>query len=245
MHPLEQYFIDYATGFFSPDAEIDCNIKLKLAHSLRVKDIAEVLAALENFTPEEAELSFYAALFHDYSRFEQFTRYRTFADMHSFDHGDFSADLLNEHGVLNFLPAEKFAVVEQAIRRHNKAVLPSEHTKIDGIVRDADKLDIIPFLLQHLANPVNSSVTLKMSNEPVISPAVLQSVAARTCAKYTDMHTVADFVVSKIGWIYDLNLASSRTIFREKQYLKQIRSFLPPSPQVDDLIQQAEEYLRA
>ena len=245
MHPLEQYFIDYATGFFSTDAEIDCNIKLKLAHSLRVKDIAEELAALEKFTPEEAELGFYAALFHDYSRFEQFTRYRTFADMHSLDHGDFSADLLKAHGVLNFLPAEKFAVVEQAIRRHNKATLPAEYTKIDGLVRDADKLDIIPFLLQHLANPVNSSVTLKMSNKPVISEAVLASVAARTCAKYTDMHTVADFVVSKIGWIYDLNFAASRKIFREKRYLNQIRSFLPPSPEVDDLIQQAEEYLQA
>jgi len=245
MHALEQYFIDYATGFFSPDAEIDCNIKLKLAHSLRVKDIAKELAAMEKFDSEESELSFYAALFHDYSRFEQFTRYRTFADMHSIDHGDFSADLLKAHGVLNFLPAEKFQIVEQAIRRHNKAALPAAHTKIDGIVRDADKLDIIPFLLQHLANPVNSSVTLKMSNEPVISAAVLRSVMARSCVNYTDMRTVADFVVSKIGWIYDLNFAAAREIFRQKQYLSQIRSFLPPSTQVDDLIQQAEEYLQA
>ena len=153
------------------------------------------------------------ALLHDLSRFEQFQRFHSFNDAESFDHGDRSAELAASGDWLEgFGPEERDAILT-AIRVHNKLVippgLPERALLWSRAIRDADKLDIIPILLDYLEDPENESI---MRGE---------------CPRHRDMRTVCDFVASKFLWANDLNFHWSREEFLRRGYLDRIMAHLP------------------
>lgn len=151
---LEQHLRDYAASFYNGQPENDRNIRLKIDHTFRVRDEARRIAAAELPDPAERSLAERAALLHDLSRFEQFARFGTFKDAASFDHGDRSAELAAEQHLLDDLDEAAQADVLDAIRSHNKLAIPgtlSERgTVLAQVVRDADKIDIMPILFDYL-----------------------------------------------------------------------------------------------
>ena len=84
-----------------------------------------------------------------FGRFEQWTKYKSFDDLKTIDHGDLGEELLFKKGLIkNFkLDDEFYDIVSKAIKYHNKYELPDDLTVREKmhakIVRDADKLDII------------------------------------------------------------------------------------------------------
>lgn len=161
---LEQHLRDYAASFYNGQPENDRNIRLKIDHTFRVRDEARRIAAAELPDPAERSLAERAALLHDLSRFEQFARFGTFKDAASFDHGDRSAELAAEQHLLDDLDEAAQADVLDAIRSHNKLAIPgtlSERgTVLAQVVRDADKIDIMPILFDYLKHPTNKSVEI-------------------------------------------------------------------------------------
>ena len=121
---LEREFAVYAQSFFTGEESIDRNLRLKLAHSFRVRNEMRRLAQAESFSPEETRGALRTALLHDLSRFEQFQRFHSFNDAESFDHGDRSAELAASGDWLEgFGPEERDAILT-AIRVHNKLAIP-------------------------------------------------------------------------------------------------------------------------
>ncbi|MDR0932919.1 MAG: HD domain-containing protein [Victivallales bacterium] len=233
---LEQNFIAYAQSFYTNDKSIDRNLQLKLAHSFRVRNEMEKLAQHENFAPNLIKLALRTALLHDLSRFEQFSCFHTFNDAESFDHGDRSAELATESNFLTDLSDGEQQDVLTAIRVHNKLAIPDELSgqarTLAQAIRDTDKLDIIPILLEHLANPENKSIVFELSQTPELSPLVRESIARGECPRHCDMRTVTDFIASKIVWVNDLNFNWSKREFRRRKYIEQIMKFLPDIPEL-------------
>lgn len=234
LSPLEQDFTNYAKGFFTGCETVDRNLRLKLGHTFRVRNEAAALALAECFPPELETLALRAALLHDLSRFEQFSRHRSFNDAESFDHGDRSAELALERGMLDDLTGEQREDVLAAIRVHNKPAIPEGLTQrarqLAGAVRDADKLDILPILIDHLRNPENESIVFGLKNEPELTPAVRDALLRGESPKHRDMRTVFDFIAGKLSWANDLNYGWSRREFRDRGYFDTVMEFLPDTP---------------
>lgn len=240
---LEREFATYAQSFFTGDDSIDRNLRLKLAHSFRVRNEMRRLAEAESFVPEETRSALRTALLHDLSRFEQFQRFHTFNDAESFDHGDRSAELAASGDWLEgFEPEERDAILT-AIRIHNKLAvppgLPERTDLLARAIRDADKLDIIPILLDYLEDPENESIVFGLSEKPELSPLVLESVRKGECPRHRDMRTVCDFVASKFLWANDLNFNWSRAEFLRRGYLDRIMAHLPSTPVFRQLYEKA------
>ena len=244
---LEQHLRDYAASFYNGQPESDRNIRLKIDHTFRVRDEARRIAAAQLPDPAERSLAERAALLHDLSRFEQFARFGTFKDAASFDHGDRSAELAAEQHLLDDLDEAAQADVLDAIRSHNKLAIPgtlSERgTVLAQVVRDADKIDIMPILFDYLKHPTNKSVVLNLAASPEITPAVWDDRAAQRTPPHAELRSVADFVSAKLNWVYDLNYPTSRRIFRERGYLETLKDFLPHTQQVETLYRAASARL--
>ncbi len=245
---LERHLADYAAAFLRNDPEFDRNIRLKLAHSLRVRDEARRIAAAESFPTREAELAEFAALLHDYSRFEQFSKFRTFNDAESFDHGEISARLVAGEQLLEprTTPEERNRILD-AIRVHNKVAIPpgfaEPERRLAAVVRDADKIDILPILLDYLEHPDNESIVFGLSREPRLSPAVRDALRQGCSPAHRDMRTVCDFVAGKLAWVYDLNYPAARAEFRRRNYLERLRSHLPDTGEIDEVYRNALKQL--
>ena len=115
-------------------------IKLKYNHSFRVVEKALDIARSINLSKEDMETVRVCALFHDIARFEQYTKYKSFDDSKTFDHGDRGEEILKENGYTD-------AILLNTVKYHNKLNVPKNIGEkgllMLKIIRDADKLDII------------------------------------------------------------------------------------------------------
>lgn len=64
------------------------------------------------------------------------------------------------------------------------------------------------------------------------------------CPRHRDMRTVCDFVSCKLLWAHDLNFNWSRDEFRKRGYLESIRSFLPDTPLIRQIYDNARNALQ-
>ncbi len=138
---FEQYINNYDIN--------DENIKRKILHSYRVMNNCVYIAQSINLNSKEIELIQFIGIYHDIARFEQFSKYHTYNDLKSIDHGDFALEILkNNDFIKNFTgdPEEK-QIILKAIKNHNKYKVEDDLTEKEllyvRIIRDADKLDIM------------------------------------------------------------------------------------------------------
>ena len=185
----------------------DPAIIMKFYHSYRVMDLCMLLAKYNNFNNENTEIAMLVGLLHDYSRFEQWTRFNTYSDIKSIDHGDLAVEkLFNDNQIINYCTnKEYYDEIYDAIKYHNKYSYPdnlSEHNKLlCKIVRDADKLDIF-YLFGINKNLINED------NEP-ISEHIKQDFYNNRLIKHSDIKNKSDDVLLKLAMIFDLNFEYS------------------------------------
>ena len=138
-------FIKYTNNYDTQNE----HIAMKIGHSIRVMDISGEIAKDLNLKDEQIELAKMIGLLHDIARFEQWTRYKTFKDSKSIDHGDLGVEILKENDFIRkFVDEEKYdKIILTAIKNHNKYKieknLTEEELMFSKIIRDADKLDIM------------------------------------------------------------------------------------------------------
>ena len=81
---LKEIFKKYVDTFDTSERAIE----RKYVHSLRVMDLCDMLAKANNYNEKDIELSNIIGLLHDYGRFPQWTKYKTYNDLTSIDHAD-------------------------------------------------------------------------------------------------------------------------------------------------------------
>lgn len=215
---LYQWLENYIHTYYTDDKFIMDRVLLKEKHSKRVADNTVQLARYAKLTARQQTIAEVIGLFHDLARFSQVTKYRTFVDAVSFDHGDVGAVLLAETGILQdyFSPAEQ-AAIAFAIIAHNKMVIAPttpENEVFAKIIRDADKLDIFRVLPPIQANHD-------------YSPKMIEQLKTGGVLSYTDVKTLADKRLIRLSWFYDINFDWTLTQLVEEGHLKRQLAALP------------------
>jgi len=216
------------------------HIDLKRDHSLRVHALASRIVSTEGLLPPRAHLA--AALLHDVGRFPQYERFRTYRDDESVDHGDEGALFLRGSDFLEDFPVPQREAVIEAVRLHNKRVLPDGMDplarSICEAVRDADKLDIVPVVLSRMMpdGPRDGVVTLGLEDDPEAwTESVAECVASGESPSYAEMCYVNDFKLLLASWGPMLVYGASRGIYVGRGYLDRLFALLPRTSRIQAL----------
>lgn len=175
----------------------------KFYHSYRVMDICMLLAKYNNFSDENTEIAMLVGLLHDYARFEQWTRFKTYSDIKSLDHGDLAIKrLFDDNEIINYcIDIKYYDEIYDAIKYHNKYSIPeflSDHNKLlCKIIRDADKLDIFYLL------GINEDLMTEDDNE--ISDFIKEEFYNHRLLHHTDIKNASEDVILKLAMVYDLH----------------------------------------
>lgn len=197
----------------------DQKIKGKWEHSYRVMEKAIMLAKKLQLSEEDIYLAEVIGLLHDIGRFEQWTRYQTFNDLKSIDHGDYGCKLLFEDGFIeNFkIDSKYYRIIEKAIRNHNKPKIEEGLTEQEllqaKIIRDADKLDIL--YISAFLNMISYS----FSEEPV-SKEIENAFWNHGIVYGKDIKNSNDFVMRTLCFHFDFNYDESLRFLVEHHYLE-------------------------
>ena len=209
-------------------------LDLKFTHTLAVLANARRMVEDGDFPPPLPRACLLAALYHDVGRFEQFLRHHTFRDRESCNHGQLGVRVLKkEHCLASESPAVR-RLVQAAVGMHNRFALPAR-TPDDvaltaNVVRDADKLDILRVMDEHLSGPgpYNPTVVLQQPDDRTIAgEGVLAAVREKRVAAYADLRCVNDFRLLLATWFYDLHFAASRRQFLEDGHARSLLRGLP------------------
>ena len=230
----EQWFAAYAARERAKEQGDPAPMDLKLRHTMAVLGNARRIAASEGFGVALTRACLLAALYHDVARFEQYLRYHTFKDRESCNHGQLGVKILKREARLAGEDAATRKIVLAAVGLHNRfalpAHLPRETELAAHVVRDADKLDILRIMDEHLGGPgpYSPTVVLNLPDDPALAgEAVLRAARAGQVAAYADLRSVNDFRVLLGTWFFDMHFEASRRQFVENGHARRLLDGLP------------------
>lgn len=229
-----EWFKNFVTAKIGSSDADPAPLLIKLKHTMNVLANARQIAASENFPPVLARISELAALYHDLSRFDQFLIYGTFKDKESRNHGAWSVKLLKTEQRLANEPDEIRLMIFTAVGMHNRLSLP-ESVRGDTLlacnaVRDADKLDILRVMDEHLSSgkPYNPTVVLGLPDDPELAgEGVISAAMQGKPASYQDLRSVNDFRLLLGTWYFGMSFPASRRMFRTSQHARRLVGALP------------------
>lgn len=200
-------------------------IKRKQEHSIRVMEISKQLAKIIFEKEEKIQIATLIGLLHDIARFEQHTKYKTFRDSESIDHGDYGVEILKENNYIRkYIETNQYDdIILKAIKSHNKFEieegLSEEEITYAKIIRDADKLDIFYEAIDMFWGKdretiqkefIEPNVKKEFNNKKTIDKRKIKS------------NEKIDHVVNIISFIYDINYIESFKIIKENNYIDKI-----------------------
>jgi HD superfamily phosphohydrolase YqeK len=230
-------FLEYAQSCISSDLKDDPAVRLKIDHSLRVFDNACVIIKENAIAPQLAETAKLSALFHDIGRFPQYSRYKTFNDRISVNHGHLGVKVLKQQKILRDLSEDDQHQILSAIALHNKNKVPGhvspQLNTICNIVRDSDKLDIFKVMLEHFSGgDDNPTVALEAMVHPEkYTQQMYDNVFYGRPCLYKDIYWTNDFKLILANWSYHLNFPVSYKIFYDSGLFDKIFEHLPSKPE--------------
>jgi hypothetical protein len=233
-----QWFLNYVSGFTSPEPEKNAMFTKKKEHALVVCREIGRLGQDMNLDRDGIVLARIMGLFHDVGRFEQVRRFGTFVDRSSLDHGALGEQILRENQVLHKIEHKQRELVFRSIRYHNRKELPKGEdeacTFFASLLRDADKLDIYRVVWNKVVKPCRGGC----------SPKVLQSLAEGRIVDSQEVKSDTDYRLLLISWVYDINHAQTARRLQTRGYIAQLQRSLPTIPQMNEAVSNALKYLR-
>lgn len=226
-------FLEYAECFID-DSKIENNhVQLKIDHSLRVLENAEVIVQHIPISEQTAETATLAALFHDIGRFPQYQKYRTFNDRRSVNHGHLGVKVMKKTEIFRQIPRGYRRHLLSAIALHNRNAIPHHVPEplrtICDIVRDSDKLDIFRVMLKHFSSESpDSTVALEAIPHPTkYTQRMFDNVLQGRPCLYSDIYWTNDFKLILANWTYQLHFPISYRLFYDSGHFDQIFNLLP------------------
>ena len=183
-------------------------------------DFCELIAKDNHLNQNDIKISLLIVLLHDYARFEQWTKFKTYDDTRSFDHGDLALiRLFEDNEIQNYCTnKDYYDLIYDAIKYHNKYNYPEnlndKNKLFCKIIRDADKLDIFYLL------GVNKN--LIKEDEQDISENVKQTFYNHNHIKHSQRQSKSDDVILKLAMIFDLNFTYSFKYIKQYNIIDKI-----------------------
>lgn len=252
LNGFKEWFFKYVKSFYSSDPIIQDGLELKEKHSLRVcGEILDIGSKL-NLSQNNLRIAETVALFHDIGRFEQFSRYQTFADRKSENHGELGVKVLKQENVLGILEKDLQELILKAILYHNRLKIPENENStclfFSKLIRDADKLDIYNLVSAYYyldnSEKKNSAIELDLPDKPEISEEVLSALRHGNVVSNRALKSMNDFKLLQMGWIYDINFQPTFQLIYKRNYLQKIRNALPPIEEMDNIYAKLTSYLK-
>ncbi|EGB13895.1 metal-dependent phosphohydrolase HD sub domain-containing protein [Pseudodesulfovibrio mercurii] len=243
---------EFAESHLTGEENNDYHIRLKLDHTMRVLDNGLAIVADERITGRTGELAAMAALYHDIGRFPQFTRYRTFKDADSVNHGRMGVLTLRRLDLPGGFTTEEWRLIRAAVGLHNvkdlNPALTNPLAAMVNVTRDADKIDIFTVILDYLASPRSPDrvVLLQLEEDPArYTPAVMDAVLSGGSCDYSLLRFEKDFLLLMTGWLFSLTYATSARLLLERGLVARTFGMLPSTPEVEALEAKVMDHLRA
>ena len=251
LNSLKKWFSRYVRSFYSSDPVVQQALMLKEKHSLSVCDeilnIGKKIALNDN----SLRLAETMSLFHDIGRFEQYTRYRTFVDKKSEDHGALGVKVLQQEKALAILDEETRKLILKAVSYHNRLSIPEDESPVciyfSQLLRDADKLDIFNIVSTYYSvndTERNTAVELDLPDTPEVSEDILNSIKEGKMISMQQLRSLNDFKLLQMAWVYDINFQPAFQMIYERDYLQKIRGTLPASEKIDQIYSMLMSYLK-
>lgn len=202
------------------------NFDRKYWHSHRVMDCAGRIAESINLSKEEIEIAKLIGLLHDIARFEQYTKYRTFRDERSFDHGDKGVEILkNNEYIRKYIEDDKYDnVIIKAIKNHNKFKIEEGLSKKEllfaKIIRDADKLDIFYEGVECFW--ITEEDICKVEKSKEITDEVWNNFINGELIENKYRRTPLDEIIFFIALAFDLNFEYTLSEIRKQKYIEKL-----------------------
>lgn len=199
----------------------DVNIKRKQEHSIRVMKISKRIAEGMKLTQEEIDIATLIGLLHDIARFEQYTKYHTFKDAESIDHGDLGAEILKKD-IKKYIETDEYdELIQLAVKNHNKYKIQEGLTQkqemFAKIIRDADKLDIL-----YESTCMFWKGRENLVEESKIIPEIIEEFKRNESVDIRYRKTPIDEIVSVVAFIFDINYRTSFEILKRENYINKI-----------------------
>ncbi len=200
-------------------------IERKYHHSYRVMMQSQNIAKSLDLTGEGVELAKIIGLLHDIARFEQWTKYKTFSDSQSIDHGNAGVEILEKDNFIrNFINEDTYDdIIKTAIRNHNKYKiedgLKGEKLLYSKIIRDADKIDIFQESLDFFWETDEEKMEVGTS---IISENYIDQFVRKAPILRTPKQTSLDRLISLVAFIFDLNFDYSKKFVYEKDFINRM-----------------------
>ena len=248
---FHSWFSQYCRSFYTGNEEDRRNLFLKEEHTRHVCENMRRITKDMSLESSKGLLAETIALFHDLGRFPQYAEYKTFRDGSSVNHATLGTEVLCREGILKTLQENEQEIILQAIRFHNAYAIPdirdNDMVLFMRLIRDADKLDIWRVFVEYLALPAKdrpSAAGLGLPDVPEYSENVLSRLLSRRMASLSMLKTLNDFILMQLSWVYDLNFRISFILLKERDYLKNLISTLPPTEAIVKLSLFLEKYVR-
>ena len=217
MENAKEEFIKYTENYDLTDENLDGKQK----HSLRVMQISEEIARDLKLNQEEIKLAALIGLLHDIARFEQYTKYKTFRDLDSIDHGDYGAKILKKE-IRKYVELPQYdEIIIKAVKNHNKYKMEdglSEKEELFAkIIRDADKIDILFEAVEMFWKGKEEIVENSTITEDVIKQFNQNNLIKRR--KKERPENSINKIITVIAFIFDLNFDISLKYVQENNYI--------------------------
>jgi HD superfamily phosphohydrolase YqeK len=247
---FKAWFAGYSDTFYTDNEEDNKNIGLKVLHTSFVCENALLIAGEEHLDDDKILIAQTAALFHDVGRFLQYSKYKTFRDSISVNHGRLGSEILREKEILAQLPVSEKELILSTVQFHNAFKVPAfedeEKALYLRLVRDADKLDIWRVFAEYYHSAENdqaSAVGLGLPDRPEYSRTVLSCLHEKELASLSDLRTLNDFKLMQLSWVYDLNFRHSFRLLAERRLTHRIASTLPDTEELAGALAGVEEFI--
>lgn len=233
METHRQWFEEYARNKISQCPRDDIPMHLKLQHSRNVHTLAGEIIANEKPDPGLGRICLLAALYHDIARFDQYLQFTTFKDALSFNHGIQALRVLKAEKRLAGEDSADRRIILAAIGLHNRFLLPPHLPKrarfAADVTRDADKLDILRIMDEHLAQkPYNPTVILSLPDDAnIFSPKVINAALKRQSASYSDLRCINDFRLLLATWYFNMGFLASKELFVRRGHAQRVVMAIP------------------
>ena len=191
-------------------------VRLKIAHTYRVVNLAKDMSQRLGLTEEESQLMILIALLHDIGRFKQIEVQNSFLD-DDFDHAFYGVRYLfkEDHIKEYTLNSYNYAIIAKAIYFHNKHVkeLPKFPKNTDlfvKLIRDIDKIDIV--------NTQTQEYQIYFAKDDV-PQSYYQAFFKKESIKRWGKRNPSKSFLTTCAFVYDLNFQESYELLEQLDYL--------------------------
>lgn len=241
---FKQYLAEFGAG----TAAFHRFLQLKLSHSENVAGEARDLSADLQWGPAEQNNAEALGLLHDTGRFEQFTKYHTFADNDSVDHGELGWRIVRERGFLEPLSAAEQRPILDGIRYHNNRFMPSplppRSLSYLQLIRDADKLDIYRVVLEALDQNGFRDLRQMLPNirlDRSVTDAFVDEMHQGKAGTLSHVKSLGDFLLLQMMWINDFNYQAALEKALGREILPRLAQHIKDHPEVKRILKQANQ----